>query len=415
MPVRTDFQWLCCGCGSNAPLDSPFQCPDCGEPRCIRPVALPGPEVMTKPQGRLWNFAPLLPVFDERNRVSLGEGGTPLVDAARLGKQLGFASLHLKNETANPTGSFKDRQIAVGISHAMEIGARTVAVVSSGNVAAATAAYAAHAGIQAVLFMHGQASPAKISQAGAYGPRVLCVQSPAPSEVFKLCLEACAAWGWYHLSTAGMYEPYNVEGAKTIAYELYAQHHGDLPDWLVMPVGGGGLFGGVWRGLLDLQRMGCIKRLPRLVGVQAAGCAPLKQAIDDNLNFLETLQHPWPDPKTVAGGIADDILFDGHTALPALRETGGLVITVTDEEIQAALKRLATTEGVLCELTSAVVPAALEHLRPHAHGQRVGAVITGHGIKELPWLTKQAVPPPSIEPTLEAVQREIGNWSEPIN
>ena len=156
---------------------------------------------------------------------------------------------------------------------------------------------------------------------------------PSASAVFDLCLEACARFGWYHLSTAGMYEPYNVEGAKTIAYELFQQTGGDLPDWIVAPVGGGGLLGGLWRGFLDLKRAGLIERVPRLAGIQASGCAPLAKAMRENATYLDTLRAPWPNPHTIAGGIADDILFDGHTALPALRTTDGAAIAVEDSEI----------------------------------------------------------------------------------
>jgi threonine synthase len=351
----------------------------------------------------MWDYRPLLPVRSPRAVVSLGEGGTPLVPAPRLAQRFGFNEILLKNETSNPTGSFKDRQVSVGISHAREIGADTVAVVSSGNAAASTAAYAARAGMKAVLFMHAHASPGKIAQAAVTGARVVRVDSPAPSAVFRLCLDACARWGWYHLSTAGMYEPYNVEGAKTIAYELFQQYRGVMPDWVVAPVGGGGLLGGIWRGFLDLQAMGLIERLPRLAGVQAAGCAPLKTALDQNLSFLETLEHPWPDPKTIAGGIADDILFDGHTVLPALRTTHGMAIAVDDTEIAEGLRRLARDEGMLCELTSAVVIAALAHL-PADPALRVCGVVTGHGIKDLSYLAQQTGPPPLIPADLGALE-----------
>lgn len=407
--AKQDFDFICYGCGQSAALSGGSLCAHCGEPRSIRALgSIPETRLRHAPQ-TLWHYLPLLPVHTRKAVVTLGEGGTPLVHAPRLAERFGFAELSFKNEMANPTGSFKDRQVSVGISHAMEMGADTVAAVSSGNVASATAAYAARAGIRAVLFMHAHASPAKIAQAGVYGARVLRIDSPAPSVVFGLCMEACRKWGWSHLSTAGIYEPYNVEGAKTIAYELYQQYQGDLPDWIVAPVGGGGLLGGIWRGFLDLERMGYIERAPRLAGVQAAGCAPLIQAIKRGTPFLETLKHPWPDPKTIAGGIADDILFDGHTVLPALRRTGGTAIAVDDESISAGLESLAREEGILCELTSAVVLAALPHL-PRDEGladckPRVCCVLTGHGIKDLPYLSKRTPDPPLLPPSLNAVEK----------
>lgn len=398
------FEWMCYGCGATAPLSEPFTCPHCGTPRSLRPAVLPPEPWPGGPPLSMWDYFDLLPVEERARVVSIGEGATPLVEAPRLAAHTGLGRLWLKNETANPTGSFKDRQVSVGVSHAREQGMETISVVSSGNVACAAAAYAARAGIRAVLFMHGQAGAGKIAQAAAYGATVICVDSPSPAEVFRLCLDACKRWGWYHCSTAGIYEPYNVEGAKTIAYELYRQFGGALPDYLVAPVGGGGLLGGVWRGFLDLMRMGLVEKPPRLAGVQAAGCAPLKKAVDEGTPFLETLEHPWPNPKTVAGGIADDILFDGHTVLPAVRKTDGMAVAVDDPEIIAAMHRLAAEEGVLCELTAAVVPAALEAVGKAAPGASVCALITGSGIKELPWLAENAPEPHRIPPSLDALE-----------
>jgi threonine synthase len=349
----------------------------------------------------------LLPIDSREHVVTLNEGATPLLDAPHLAARCGLGQVLLKNETCNPTGSFKDRQISVGISHARAIRADTVAVVSSGNVACAAAAYAARAGMRAVLFMHGMAAPGKIAQAAAYGATVIKVNSPSASAVFALCLEACREFGWYHLSTSGMHEPYNVEGAKTIAYELYQQTDGDLPDWIVAPVGGGGLLGGIWRGLLDLQRMGMVQRLPRLAGVQATGCAPLRKAIENGTAFLDTLKDPWPNPKTVAGGIADDILFDGHTVLPAIRTTNGAAVAVDDEEILSGELELAQTEGILCEPSCACAVAALRHLPDVGQESRVCCVITGTGIKDLGVLTERVPEPATIPASLEALKRVL--------
>lgn len=397
-----NFEFVCYGCGARADLDAPLHCDQCGEPRSLRALATPDPAIFREPPDSLWHYRALIPCALEKP-VSLGEGATRLLPAPKLAQAHGFGELLLKNEMQNPTGSFKDRQISVGISHARALGKDTVAVVSSGNVAAATAAYAARAGIRAVLFMHGQAGAGKMAQAAGYGATVIRVDSPSPSVAFDLCLAACARWGWYHLSTAGMYEPCNVEGAKTIAYELFQQCAGALPDWIVAPVGGGGLLGGLWRGLLDLQRIGLITRLPRLCGVQASGCAPLTSAIEQGTPYLETLKHPWPDPRTVAGGIADDILFDGHTVLPAIRTTHGIAVDVDDPHIIAGVHRLARTEGLLCELTTGVVIAALEKLGA-ARGQRVCCILTGNGIKDLQHPALRPPDPPLIPPKLEALE-----------
>jgi threonine synthase len=398
------YTYLCYGCGSTYPDEDRGACPDCGEPFAILSRGKPTAERLKAPASSLWTYADLLPIRSRENIVTLGEGATPLVEGPRLAKLFGFGSLLFKNEMTNPTGSFKDRQISVGISHAREIGADTVAVVSSGNVACAASAYAARAGMRAVLLMHGHAAEGKVVQAAAYGGTAIRVDTPSAGELFKLCIEACREFGWYHLSTAGMYEPFNVEGAKTIAYEIYQQTGGYLPDWVVAPVGGGGLLGGIWRGFLDLHRLRLIDRIPRLAGAQASGCAPLVDAIRDRTPFLETLKRPWQNPKTVAGGIADDILFDGHTVLPAIRSTDGTAIAVDDEEILEGQRILATREGLLCEPTCAVVIAALKHLPEITERTRVCCVLTGSGTKDLDALRGRIPQPPRIEPSLEALR-----------
>lgn len=408
--LLSNFEFHCYGCGESAAVEPRgASCSHCGEPLSVRFAGEGLPTCLESPPESLWHYRAFLPVANADCIVSLGEGATRLVDAPRLAAKFGFEQLLLKNETSNPTGSFKDRQVSVGISHARELGMDTVAVVSSGNVACAAAAYAARAGMRAVLFMHGMAAPGKIAQAAAYGAKVLCVDSPSAGAVFELCVAACDRFGWYHLSTSGMHEPYNVEGAKTIAYELFHQTGGNVPDWLVAPVGGGGLLGGIWRGFLDLQRVGVLNRIPRLAGVQAAGCAPVKQAIDKGTPFLETLKNPWPNPKTIAGGIADDIIFDGHTVLPAIRTTNGLAPVVTDDEIIAGELLLASAEGILCEPSCAVVIAALNQLPRNGRDTRVCCVITGTGIKDLDAIRNHVTPPVKIPATLKAVDQQVNS------
>ncbi|NIA14085.1 MAG: threonine synthase [Nitrospiraceae bacterium] len=397
------YDFFCYGCGAASCVRDNTTCPVCGEPFSIRAHATPPAGLFERTPRSMWDYFDLLPVDDRADVVTLNEGATPLIEATRLANNIGAGCVLLKSEMANPTGSFKDRQVSVGISHARAIGADTVAVVSSGNVACAASAYAARCGLKAVLLMHGHAAPGKIAVASVYGGRAIQVDTPSAAEAFDLCIEACRQFGWYHLSTAGMYNPFNVEGAKTIAYELFQQTDGDLPDWIVAPCGGGGLLGGVWRGFLDLKRLGLIDRIPRMAGVQAAGCAPLKKAIDNDTPYLETLEDPWPDPHTIAGGIADDILFDGHTALPAIRTTNGAAVNVDDDEILEGQRLLATQEGLLCEPTTAVVIAALRHLPGIASNTRICCIVTGTGSKDLDTVKKIAPPAVHIEPTLEAL------------
>ena len=405
MSKPRSFEFHCYACGLACPVSKQLHCPVCGVPLALRALNTMPADALHAPPASMWHYLPLLPIPAPEAVVSLGEGGTTLLNAPRLAGRFRLEALHIKNEMGNPTGSFKDRQLSVAISHARACGHTTVAAVSSGNVAVATAAYAARAGLRAFLFMHGQAGAGKIAQAAAYGAHVICVDSPRPSEVFALCIKACETFGWAHVSTAGMYDPYNVEGSKTIAYELFQQYNGTLPGWIVAPVGGGGLLGGLWRGLLDLQRMGHINQLPRLVGVQASGCAPLTQAIDRHWSFQESLQHPWEHPETIAGGIADDILFDGHTVLPAIRTTNGAAFAVDDPAIRQGVTTLAHTEGLFCETTSAVVIAALETYAERFRGQQVCCIVTGNGMKDLAGgSSPEIAAPPHIPADMQALE-----------
>ncbi len=397
------FEWCDYETGEIFPWESPAP-----RPLSARVKHDHAAEELTAAARTLWDFRALLPIAADAQVVSLGEGGTPLIAGPQLGRALGLAPVLMKNEAANPTGSFKDRQLCVAISHAVANGYDTAAVVSSGNVACAAAAYSARAGIRAVCFMHGMAGGWKARQAATYGAEMIAVDSRSAAEVFDLCIAACDEFGWYHASTAGLYEPMNVEGAKTIAYELCIETAGRMPEWIVAPVGGGGLLGGIWRGLLDLRRAGLIDRMPRLAGAQPAGCTPLVQAIENNWSFEESRAHPWPEPYTIAGGIADDILFDGHTALPALRDTQGVAIAVNDEEILDAMALLSRTEGLLIEPSCAAAIAALHHLPDKSPATEVCCVLTGTGIKDLPAWEGRLPDSKAIPCDLGALKERLG-------
>lgn len=398
------FQFQCFACGGVHTEVAAPTCPDCDAPLSLALSSYPDASVLTTRPQSMWDYHALLPVPSDAHIVSLGEGATPMVSSPALAEKHVLGAVDLKNEMGNPTGSFKDRQVAVGINWARSQGHDTVAVVSSGNVAASTAAYAARAGMKAILFMHGQADPAKIAQAQTYGATVIAVDNPSPHAVFALCMAACEAHGWYHLSTAGIYAPWNVEGAKTIAYELFQHYGATLPHWVVAPVGGGGLLGGIWRGFLELKAMGLIEDIPRLAGVQAEGCAPLKEAIDNDWLLEEHLANPWPHPDTIAGAIADDILFDGHTVLPAIRQTWGTAVAVTDDELRSAQRRLAKSTGLLCEIATAAAIAALSKLPVVDRDTRVCCIVSGSGLKDLGRLAEGAKPVPRISADMDALQ-----------
>jgi threonine synthase len=352
----------------------------------------------------MWRYFDLLPLEDRTWVTSQGEGWTPLVESRRLAEAIGVGRLRLKNETVNPTGSFKDRQISLGISKARESGATTVAVVSSGNVAAAAASYSAMAGIACNIFAPSNAPEEKLVQARAYGASFYRVNTLSSSRIFKLVTGTCTRKNWHLLSTAGLYNPYQVEGAKTIAYELFEQ--GDsLPDWVIAPVGGGGLIGAMWRGFEELKSLGTCRKVPALVGIQSSECTPLVNAIEKGLTPAEVIANPVSVGDTIAGAIADDVLFDAYTALPAIRQTGGLALSVTDEEMLAAERLLARTTGIFAEPASASTIAALKRLRESgAIGKTdsVCCIITGSGFKDMNSARKLVGAPVDIEPSEEA-------------
>jgi threonine synthase len=385
--MNQKFSLDCGWCGERQVATAGPRCARCNGPlkvtvdlnsvnrRSLRDPSLPG----------LWAWFDLLPIADRDAIVSLGEGSTPLVPAPRHATRLGLGTLLLKDETRNPTGSFKDRMLAVGVSRAKELRKETVAVQSSGNVGAAAAAYAARAGLRSVVFVPRTAPEEKLLQAQMYGADVIRIDHDSAADIFDLLLWAAGEFGWYLVSTAAIYNPFTLEGAKTIAYEIGEQTRFDLPDWVIVPVGGGGAIGSIWRGFRDLQSLGMVHRLPRMVGVQAVGCAPFVQAIDEGWTPEDALTRRWPKIDTVAGAIADDVLFDAHVALPAVRESEGTAVAVADDETLAMQAALAADEGIFVEPAGATTLAAVGKLIAAGRirrDERVVCMLTGTGLKD---------------------------------
>ncbi len=366
----------------------------------LRDSALPG----------MWTYFSLLPIADRSAVVSLGEGNTPLTRAGRLAQDLGIHRLYLKDETRNPTGSFKDRMLAVGVTRACELGKKTIAVQSSGNVAAAAAAYAAKAGLQAKIFVPRTAPEEKLVQVLIYGADLFRIDHDSPTDIFDLLRWACDEFGWYLASTAAIFNPFTLEGAKTIAYEIAEQLGFDLPEWMIVPVGGGGNIGSLWRGFNDLRALGLVTRLPRMVGVQAAGCAPIVEAIRLGRTAREALTCRWPTIDTVAGAIADDVVFDAHIALPAVRESHGTAVAVPDADSLAMERLLASTEGIFVEPASATTLAALKQLLDQGEitrQDRVCCVLTGLGFKDMTSARKLVPPIETVPLGREAIAARV--------
>jgi len=403
------FDFVCPACEKKrVPPPGTWKCPECGAPTIIRMDVAPSTPFPTSGEASLWRYFDLLPIGERGHVVSQGEGWTPLVEPTSWAGDLGVGRLFLKNETMNPTGAFKDRQVSVGISKAIESGARAVAVVSSGNVAASAASYSAAAGIQCAVFTPSNAPDERLLQPRVFGADVYRVNTLSSSRVLELVSGLCARKGWHLLSSAGLYNPFQVEGAKTIAYEL-AEQTDELPDWVIVPVGGGGLLGALWRGFGELRRMGRCERIPRLVGVQSDQCTPLVNAMTNDMTPAQVIANPVSVGDTIAGALADDILFDAYTALPAVRDTGGAALAVTDEEMLAAEGLLAARTGIFAEPASAAPIAALTRLvRDGVMGvsDSVCCVVTGSGFKDARAAEGIVECPKTVEPD-EAAFREL--------
>ena len=295
-------------------------------------------------QGReptLWRYREVLPIAPGRAPVSLGEGFTPLVRAARLGRELGMRSLYVKDESLNPTNSFKARGMTVAVTRARDLGARTLAAPSAGNAANALAAYAAAAGLAARVFMPRDVKQPFVRECELYGAEVTLVDGLI-NDAGRVAAERGAEAGWYNVST--LKEPYRVEGKKTMAYELAEQLDWRWPDWIVYPTGGGTGIVGMWKAFEELERLGWMPagKRPRLVSVQAAGCAPIVRAFESGAERAGL----WTDARTVADGLRVPGAVGDFLILRALRESRGAAVAVDDDEMIAAMREIGRLEGI---------------------------------------------------------------------
>lgn len=328
----------------------------------------------------LWRYREVLPIEDPEDRVSLGEGFTPLLTAPRLGAALGLPKLLLKDESANPTGSFKARGMALAVSMARRHGARDLCLPSAGNAASALAAYAARAGLKAHVFLPRDVARLYVREAEAYGAEVVCVDGLI-TDAARVCAERAAGNGWY--SCATLREPYRVEGKKTMGYELAEQLDWTLPDAILYPTGGGTGLIGMWKAFAELGEMGFLgAKRPRLYAVQAEGCAPIVKAFQDGLAEAP----PWPGATTHAHGLRVPKAFGDFLILRALRESHGAGIAVSEPEIVQGLKEAAASEGVFLAPEAGACVAAARRLKASGHLSPDDTVVlfgTGTGYKDL--------------------------------
>lgn len=358
-------------------------CPDCGKPLLARydltavAQAL-SPADLSHREPTVWRYRELLPVRDSRHILSLGEGGTPLVHAARLGAELGFRQLYVKNEGLNPTGSFKARGMAVAVSRARELGVRVLAIPSAGNAGSAMSAYAAAGGLAACVFMPADVPPTFQAECHVLGAEITLVDGLI-NDCGRRAAEEGQRCGWFDLST--FKEPYRVEGKKTMGYELVEQLGWTLPDVIIYPTGGGTGLIGMWKAFDEMEQLGWIgPQRPRMVTVQAAGCAPMVKAFHTGQEFAE----PWPGAATLADGLRVPAAIGDFMILRVLRESGGTALAVSDEEMLTAIRLLGRTQGIFACPEGASSLAAFQHLRRQgwiADDEVVVLFNTGSGLK----------------------------------
>lgn len=388
----------CPRCGASFPAGVVQGLCSCGSPLLARydlaRLAVESSRAALAARGpTLWRYHELLPVSRPENIVSLGEGMTPLLPLPRLGERLGVPGLLMKDEGTIPTGSFKARGAAVGVSRAAELGVRGIAMPTNGNAGAAWALYAARAGLGALIAMPEQA-PAICRSEVAYAGAELYLVRGHIGDCGRLINAAVAhREGYQEVST--LKEPYRLEGKKTMGFEIVEQLGWTMPDVIVYPTGGGVGIIGIHKALRELIELGWISgQLPRLVAVQASGCAPIVTAFEAGAR--ESV--PWPDPQTAAFGINVPKALGDFLILDAVYSTGGCAVAVSDEELLAAQREIASTEGALVCPEGAATIAAIRLLRQRneiAASDVVVALNTGTGVKYPETLTVTA---PLLEP-----------------
>jgi threonine synthase len=325
----------------------------------------------------MWRYSPVLPAADE-SIVSLGEGWTPLLRTRRLGAKIGADALWVKDEGMNPTASFKARGLSCAISMCVELGIKKVAIPSAGNAASALAAYAAAAGIESFIFMPRDVPQANYLECKAYGAHVTLVDGLI-SDCGKIVATRGPEEGWFDIST--LKEPYRIEGKKTMGYEVAEQMDWELPDAIFYPTGGGVGLIGMWKAFHEMQHLGWIgSKRPKMIAVQAEGCAPIVRAYDEN----ETRSRFFENAHTVAAGLRVPKALGDFLVLQGVRESGGTAVAVSDDEMLDAGVRLASDEGVYAAPEGAACVAALEKLLASGFlkaSDRIVLYNTGSGLK----------------------------------
>jgi threonine synthase len=374
----------CASCGATAATDRLQNlCSSCGGPllarydleslaRSWRPADLAG-----RPR-TVWRWREVLPLARGEQALTLGEGGTPQLSSRSIGPALGLSRLSFKDETGNPTLSFKARGLAVAVQRARALGARHLAIPSAGNAGSATAAYAAAAGLPCTIAMPADTPAPIVDECHAYGARVELVDGTI-AHAGAWIRERSTVEGWFDVST--LREPYRLEGKKTMGYELAESGGWTLPQAIVYPTGGGTGLIGMWKSFDEMEALGWIGgERPRMVSVQAAGCAPIVRAFEAGADRAD----PVRDPTTVASGLRVPSAIGDFLMLSAIRSSNGVAVAVSDDALLDGARRLAREEGIFASPEAGATVAALPRLLEAGIVQRDDAIVcfvTGHGIK----------------------------------
>jgi len=353
----------------------------------------------------VWRYREFMPIHETTNIVTLSEGGTGLHRSIHLGEVLGLTNLWIKNEGENPTGSFKDRGMTMGVTKAVELGAKHVICASTGNTSASLAAYAARAGIRCtVLIPSGKIAYGKLSQAMIHGAKVLQVQGNF-DEALEFVLKLAEKHKSIYLLNS--INPFRIEGQKSLGYEICEQLNGNAPDRLIVPVGNAGNISAIWKGFSEFYKLGLIDKLPKMTGIQAVNSAPIVNAIKSYIDKIV----PITEPETVATAIRIGAPVSWRKAINAINESQGTAETVTDEEILDAQRMLAQVEGIFVEPASAASIAGLKKLVRNGiinKDERVVCVTTGHGLKDPDTAIKMCEPPIEVKAEISAIEEALG-------
>ena len=345
----------------------------------------------------MWRYRELLPVEEDTPDTELRVGWSPLYEAPRLAKLLGLKKLWIKDDGINPTASLKDRASAMAVAKAREAGARVIACSSTGNAASSLAGNAAAAGLKTYIFVPSRAPKGKVAQLMTFGATVISVQG-SYEDTFELSKQAIDRWGWYNRNAA--INPYLSEGKKTVGLEIMEQLNWEVPDYIAISVGDGCTIAGLWKGLKDLYAIGFIDRLPRLISAQAEGCHPINRAIETGEDWYPM------EENTLADSIAVGVPRNADKALMAIRESNGITVNVTDEEIMAAQKLLGTACGVFGEPAGVTGAAGLKKLCEQGRipaDATVVSVVTGNGLKDVTNAIKACGDPISIPSDMDCL------------